>query len=117
MVLPTATPGISQKSMPCGPEGRHPHDPRPARGDRDPPVLVNNGLFQSLSSGRLIVFAFGNYVLGRRIHGSTITPAFYLFACSEENGYRHTESTHNMLHNVHQVLFFIFFISEYVFSL
>lgn len=57
VVLPIANQGISQKSLrlkPCGPAGQYPHDPRPARGDRDPPVLVNNGLFQSVSSSRLI---------------------------------------------------------------
>lgn len=72
MVLPTATPGISQKSQclkPRGPAGRHPHDPQAARGDRDPPDPGNNGLFQSLSHRRLIVslknyFAFANHVLG-----------------------------------------------------
>lgn len=41
VVLPTATPGISQKSLcmkPCGPAGQHPHDPLQVRGVRDPPL-------------------------------------------------------------------------------
>lgn len=50
VVLPTATTGLSQKSVcqkPCGPRAWRPHEPLEVRGDRDPPVLVNNGLSQS----------------------------------------------------------------------
>lgn len=77
MVLPTATPGISQKSLcmkPCGPAGQHPHDPLQVRGVRDPPFLVSNGLSQSLSSVGLIISSntlFDTNVFGCLAHGST----------------------------------------------
>ncbi|CAB1421200.1 unnamed protein product [Pleuronectes platessa] len=52
VVLPTATPGISQKFpalflKPCCPAGRHPHDPRAAEGaqrslSRLPPTMAGS---------------------------------------------------------------------------
>ena len=46
---------LPQASLRRSPAGQHPHDPGPARGDRDPPVVVNNGLVRLLSSGWIIV--------------------------------------------------------------
>ena len=62
IILPTANPGISQKFpalrlKPCGHVGQLPHNPQAARGDRDiPQILANNGMSQSVLSGKLIAF-------------------------------------------------------------